>query len=59
VADDDLTGGDFVRVVKQMIDVLGQIATVSPVTATRAAARRAAAAAFRGVVADATQVDPP
>jgi ATP-dependent RNA helicase HelY len=56
VADEDLTGGDFVRAVKQLTDLLGQIATVSPDTATRATARRAADACFRGVVADASVV---
>ena len=30
VAEEDLTGGDFVRAVKQLTDLLGQIATVSP-----------------------------
>ncbi len=54
VADDDLTGGDFVRTVKQLIDVLGQIAVVAHEADTRSAARAAADAAFRGVVADAS-----
>jgi len=56
VADEDLTGGDFVRAVKQLTDLLGQIGTVSPDPATRATARRAAEACFRGVVADASVV---
>ena len=56
VAEEDLTGGDFVRAVKQLTDLLGQIATVSPDPATRATARRAADACFRGVVADASLV---
>ena len=56
VAEEDLTGGDFVRAVKQLTDLLGQIATVSPDAATRATARRAADACFRGVVADASVV---
>ena len=30
VADEELTGGDFVRTMKQLIDLLGQIATVAP-----------------------------
>ena len=54
VAEEDLTGGDFVRAVKQLTDLLGQIATVSPDEATRITARRAAEACFRGVVADAS-----
>ena len=56
VAEEDLTGGDFVRAVKQLTDLLGQIATVSPDEATRITARRAAEACFRGVVADASVV---
>jgi ATP-dependent RNA helicase HelY len=57
VADEELSGGDFVRTTKQLIDVLGQIAVVGPDPATRAVARRAADAAFRGVVADASVVE--
>jgi ATP-dependent RNA helicase HelY len=52
VEDDDLTGGDFVRTVKQLIDLLGQIANVAPQAATRRTARLAADEAARGVVAD-------
>ena len=52
VADEELTGGDFVRTVKQLIDLLGQIAQVAPDAATRRNAQRAADQAFRGVVAD-------
>ncbi len=59
VAEEDLTGGDFVRNVKQLIDVLRQVAIVAPDSATRAAARSAAESAFRGVVADASAVEAP
>lgn len=52
VAEEELTGGDFVRTVKQLIDLLGQIAQVATDPTTRATARRAAQACFRGVVAD-------
>jgi len=52
VADEELTGGDFVRTMKQLIDLLGQIAVVAPDPETRRAARQAADAAFRDVVAD-------
>jgi ATP-dependent RNA helicase HelY len=58
VADEDLTGGDFVRNVKQLIDVLRQVAIVAPDASTRSVARRAAEAAFRGVVADASAIEP-
>ena len=56
VGDEELTGGDFVRTSKQLIDVLGQIAIVATDPATRATARRAVDAAFRGVVADSSGV---
>jgi ATP-dependent RNA helicase HelY len=57
VAEEDLTGGDFVRTVKQLIDVLRQVAIVAADPETRAAARRAAESAFRGVVEDASAVE--
>lgn len=47
----DMTAGDFVRNVKVLIDLLRQIASVAPAAATRAAARQAADAIHRGVVA--------
>ncbi len=50
LADEDLSGGDFVRTTKTLIDLLRQIATVSPVLETAAAARRAADALSRGVI---------
>jgi ATP-dependent RNA helicase HelY len=50
---EDLTGGDFVRTVKQLIDVLTQIGRNAPEAATRSAAQSAAEAAHRGVIADA------
>ena len=56
VGDEELTGGDFVRTSKQLIDVLGQVALVATDAATRATARRAVDAAFRGVVADSSGV---
>ena len=49
---DELTGGDFVRTTRQLIDLLRQLAIVAPSRATRRAAGRAAEAAFRGVVSD-------
>ncbi len=49
--DDEMTGGDFVRNVKQCIDLLGQVATVAPNEHTRDTAREAAAGCNRGVVA--------
>lgn len=57
ISDEDLTGGDFVRTVKQLVDVLGQIAKVAGSSETRAVATAAAQGAFRGVVADASVLD--
>jgi hypothetical protein len=46
-----MTGGDFVRNVKQVIDLLRQLAVVAPTAPTRAAAEAAAHRLLRGVVA--------
>jgi ATP-dependent RNA helicase HelY len=48
--DEDLSGGDFVRNVKQLIDLLRGIGDVAPVPATAARARQAAEALHRGVI---------
>jgi ATP-dependent RNA helicase HelY len=48
--DEVLSGGDFVRNVKQLIDLLRGIGDVAPVPATAARARQAADALHRGVV---------
>ncbi|MCU1453501.1 MAG: superfamily helicase [Acidimicrobiales bacterium] len=52
----ELSGGDFVRNVKQLIDLLRQLGEVAPVAATRASARAAAEALFRGIVATSSSV---
>jgi ATP-dependent RNA helicase HelY len=49
--DEDLSGGDFVRNVRQLIDLLRQLAGSAPSRETRRAADAAADALFRGVVA--------
>jgi ATP-dependent RNA helicase HelY len=49
--DDELTGGDFVRHIKQCIDLLRQVGDVAADPETRRAARDAANACHRGVVA--------
>ena len=49
--DDEMTGGDFVRYVKQVIDLLRQVGDVASDPETRAKARTAADACLRGVVA--------
>jgi ATP-dependent RNA helicase HelY len=54
LADDELTGGDFVRNVKQYVDLLRQIALVAPDPLTRKRAHEGAEASVRGVVAAAS-----
>ena len=51
-----MTGGDFVRNVKQVMDLLRQVASVAPRPETRSAAERATKRLLRGVVAASTQV---
>jgi ATP-dependent RNA helicase HelY len=57
--DEEMTGGDFVRNVKQTIDLLRQIADVAPDPRTGAAAHAAADACLRGVVAASSTVHTP
>ena len=57
VAAEELSGGDFVRTMKQLIDLLRQFAIVAPLKATRRAADAAAEALFRGVVASSSAVE--
>ena len=52
VGEEELTGGDFVRTMKQLVDLARQVALVAPDAPTRERAREAAGRAFRGVVAD-------
>jgi ATP-dependent RNA helicase HelY len=54
--DEDMTGGDFVRNVKQLIDLLRQVGDVAPRPETASAARSAADGLFRGVVAASSTV---
>jgi ATP-dependent RNA helicase HelY len=57
--DEEMTGGDFVRNVKQAIDLLRQVADVAPNPETSATARAAADALLRGVVAASSVVTVP
>ena len=50
IDDEELSGGDFVRNIKQLIDLLRQISVVAPVEMTRIHAARACALLQRGVV---------
>ncbi len=54
--DAEMTGGDFVRHVKQCIDLLRQIGDVAPKPETAKTARAAADACFRGVIAASSAV---
>jgi ATP-dependent RNA helicase HelY len=55
--DEDLSGGDFVRNVKQLVDLLRGIGDGAPVPATAARARQAADALHRGVVTATSALD--
>ncbi|HVJ98267.1 MAG TPA: hypothetical protein VNC41_15660, partial [Acidimicrobiia bacterium] len=57
--DEEMTGGDFVRNVKQTIDLLRQVADVAPDPVTAATARSAADLCLRGVVAASSTVNAP
>ena len=57
--DEEMTGGDFVRNVKQVIDLLRQLAEVAPEPETAATARVAADRCRRGVVAASSTVTDP
>lgn len=59
LGDEELSGGDFVRNVKQLVDLLRQIGEIAPDPNTAAAARQAAESLFRGVVALSSGVDDP
>jgi ATP-dependent RNA helicase HelY len=54
--DEDLSPGDFVRNVKQLMDLLRQVGETAGEPATRRAARAATAASLRGVVLASTLV---
>jgi ATP-dependent RNA helicase HelY len=51
VAAEELSGGDFVRTMRQLLDLLRQIAVVAPDPGTRTSADAAADLLHRGVVA--------
>jgi ATP-dependent RNA helicase HelY len=57
--DEEMTGGDFVRNVKQAIDLLRQIAEVAPDAETAAVAHAAADACRRGVIEASSAVSAP
>jgi ATP-dependent RNA helicase HelY len=55
--DEEVSGGDFVRNVKQLVDLCRQLGDLAPVPATARAARRAAELLYRGVVAASSVVE--
>ena len=54
--EEELSGGDFVRQIRQLSDLLRQIASIAPNPATAKAARAAGAALDHGLVAAANKV---
>ena len=54
--DDDTTPGDFVRTMKQLIDLLRQVAQHAPDEATRSVAENAVHRVLRGVVLSASSM---
>tara|TARA_B100000745_G_C19821220_1_gene271242 strand:- start:61 stop:333 length:273 start_codon:yes stop_codon:yes gene_type:complete len=56
ILDDEMSAGDFVRNVRQVIDLLSQIAEVVPSDQTRKAMRNAVAAIDRDLVSAAARV---
>ncbi len=57
LGDEDLSGGDFVRNVKTLIDLVRQVGDVAPDPATARVARQAAEALHRGVVSISSTLD--
>src|SRR5690606_935021 len=57
LGDEDLSGGDFVRNTKTLLDLLRQIGDAAPDPATARAARQAADALHRGVVSVSSTLD--
>ncbi len=56
LAEEDFTAGDFVRVARQLIDLLRQLGQLAPEPATAKAARQAAEALNRDLVAASSQI---
>jgi ATP-dependent RNA helicase HelY len=57
LGDEDVSGGDFVRNIKTLIDLVRQIGDVAPKPDTARAARQAAEALHRGVVSISSTLD--
>jgi ATP-dependent RNA helicase HelY len=57
LGDEELSGGDFVRNIKTLIDLVRQVGDIAPDPATARAARQATAALHRGVVSISSTLD--
>ena len=57
LGDEDLSGGDFVRNIKTLIDLVRQVGDVAPDPSTGRTARQAAEALHRGVVSISSTLD--
>jgi ATP-dependent RNA helicase HelY len=57
LGDEELSGGDFVRNIRTLLDLLRQVGDVAPEDATARNARRAAEAIHRGVVSVSSTLD--
>jgi ATP-dependent RNA helicase HelY len=57
LGDEELSGGDFVRNIRTLLDLLRQVGDVAPDDATARNARRAAEAIHRGVVSVSSTLD--
>ena len=57
LGDEELSGGDFVRNIKTLIDLVRQVGDIAPDPATARAARQAAEAVHRGVVSISSTLD--
>jgi ATP-dependent RNA helicase HelY len=55
--DEELSGGDFVRNIRTLIDLVRQVGDIAPDPATARTARRAAEALHRGVVSASSTLD--
>jgi ATP-dependent RNA helicase HelY len=58
MATEEITGGDLVRTMKAVIDLLRQLGEVAPVAETREVAKTAAKQLFRGVVSVSSTITP-
>jgi ATP-dependent RNA helicase HelY len=57
LGDEELSGGDFVRNIKTLIDLVRQVGDIAPDPATARTARQAAEALHRGVVSVSSTID--